>query len=131
MHVIDKLAPQKITGAKSHTQEWFDGEVLELINSRDKLFQKYKKSKLQVDKDNYKAAKNLNHSTILRKKKEYIKNALTENIGKPKKLWRVIKSLGLETNKSSSNICLQKDGELSFEATKNVKTFKNFYAYLA
>ena len=32
------------------TNEWFDGEIAEKIAVRDKLFRKFKKSKLSVDK---------------------------------------------------------------------------------
>ena len=35
-------------------QEWFDREIAELIHAREKLFLKFKKSKLQIDKENYK-----------------------------------------------------------------------------
>ena len=38
MSVIDKLAPYKTKRFKDNSQEWFDGEVLESIALRDKLF---------------------------------------------------------------------------------------------
>ena len=43
MTVIDKI-PLKTKRVKGTTQKWFDGEVLEKLNSRDKLFQKFKNS---------------------------------------------------------------------------------------
>ena len=51
MSVIDKLAPFKTKRVKGNSQEWFDGEVLESIALRDKLFKKFKRSKLNVDKE--------------------------------------------------------------------------------
>ena len=42
---------------KGNTQKWFDGKVLEKLNSRDKLFQKFKKSSLLIDKELYKKVK--------------------------------------------------------------------------
>ena len=53
MSVIDKLAPFKTKRVKGNSQEWFDGEVLESIALRDKLFKKFKHSKLNVDKEIY------------------------------------------------------------------------------
>ena len=52
---------------------------------------------------------------IKTKKKEFIKGQLEEKIGKPKELWKTLKSIGLSKKPSSdTNICL-KDGEkLSF-----------------
>ena len=38
MSFIDKLAPFKSKRVKGNSQEWFDGEVLESIALRDKLF---------------------------------------------------------------------------------------------
>ena len=51
MTVIDKIAPYKSKRVKGNTQKWFDGEVLE------KLFKKFKKSRLHIDKELYKKSK--------------------------------------------------------------------------
>ena len=56
MTVIDKIAPFKTKRMKGNTQKWFDDEVLEKLNSRDKLFQKFKKSRLHIDKELFKKA---------------------------------------------------------------------------
>ena len=42
---------------KANTQNWLDGEVLEKLNSRDKVFQKFKKFRLQIGKELSKKAK--------------------------------------------------------------------------
>ena len=55
--VVDSIAPYKTKRVKANTQKWFDGEVLENINTRDKLFKKFKKSRLHIDKELYKKAK--------------------------------------------------------------------------
>ena len=38
------------------SQEWFDGEIADEIKNQDKLFKKFKKSKLHIQKDIYNAA---------------------------------------------------------------------------
>ena len=68
MSVTDKLAPFKTKGVKDNSQEWFDGEVLESITLRDKLFNKFKHRKLNVDKEIYNKARNKSHRSILQKK---------------------------------------------------------------
>ena len=98
MSVIDKLAPFKTKRVKGNSQEWFDGEVLESIALRDKLFKKFKRSKLNVDKEIYNKARNKSHRLILQKR-EYFENKLKENIAKPKDLWFIQK------NFSCSNKC--------------------------
>ena len=54
MTVTYNLAPSKNQRIKGTSQVWFDAEIMEKINERDKLFKKFKKSCLNVDKDNYK-----------------------------------------------------------------------------
>ena len=38
-------------------QEWFDKEISELIHAHEKLFLKFKKSKLHIGEENYKKVK--------------------------------------------------------------------------
>ena len=42
MTVIDKVAPFKTERVEGNSQKWFDGDVLEKLNSRGTLFQKFK-----------------------------------------------------------------------------------------
>ena len=37
---------------KTSLQSWFDAEIMGKISDRDKIFKKFKKSCLHVDKDN-------------------------------------------------------------------------------
>ena len=50
-----------------NSEEWFGGEVLESIALRDKLFKKLERSKLKVDKEIYKNARNKLYRLILQK----------------------------------------------------------------
>ena len=54
MTILHLVGPK---ASKENTQKWFDGEVLENINTRDKLFKRFKKSRLHTDKELYKKAK--------------------------------------------------------------------------
>ena len=63
------------------------------------------------------------------KKKNFVIRKLNDNIGKPKELWKSLKSLGLPSKVSSSTkICLEKDGILLFDPKINAEIFKNFYS---
>ena len=55
--VLDNIAPCKTKKAKANSQKWFDWEVLENKNTTDKLFKRFKKSRLHIDKELYKKAK--------------------------------------------------------------------------
>ena len=90
--VIDKLAPIKEVRIKNNTQEWFDDEVHSAIQNRDKRFSVFKRTRLCGDKLAFKRTQNYVQSLIKKKKKQFMKNKLDENIGKPKELWKTLKS---------------------------------------
>ena len=69
MKVVDEIAPSKEIRIKNNTQEWFDREVSELIHACEKLFLKFKMSKLHIDEKYHKKIK-YQVQNLLRKKKE-------------------------------------------------------------
>ena len=56
IQVLNNLAPYRTIRVKNQSNEWFDGELAEQIYNRDKLFKKFKKSKLHIDELIYKEA---------------------------------------------------------------------------
>ena len=130
--VINNLAPYKTIRVKNQSNEWFDGELAEQISNRDKLFKKFKKSKLHIDELMYKEAKNTVQRLIKEKKKKFFSKKLEENIGDPKELWKNLKKLGLPKTKTpSSNICLKGNDGLSFCSLSIANNFKKFFSNLA
>ena len=69
--VIDLVAPIKSRRIKQNSQEQLDGELAEKISVRDKLFKKFKKSKLHIDKEIYKIARYEVQKLISYKKKKF------------------------------------------------------------
>ena len=53
MAVVDNLAQSKNKNIKRTLQDWFDAQIMGTILKRDKVFKKFKKSHLHVDKDNW------------------------------------------------------------------------------
>ena len=94
MKVVNEIAPSKKIRIKTNTQEWFDREIAEMIHACEKLFLKFKKSKLYIDEENYKKVK-YHVQNLIGKKKEFYETNLTQKINKPKELWRTLKSVGL------------------------------------
>ena len=130
--VIDEIAPIKEVRVKSNSQDWFDAEINEEIETQDKLLAKFKKSTSHSDNENYKKTRNKVQHMIKDKKKNFVIGKLNDNIGKPKELWESLKSLGLPSKGSSSaTICLEKDGILSFDPKTHAEIFKDFYSNLA
>ena len=58
MKVINEIAPSKEIRMKNNNQDWFDREVADLIHVREKLFLKFKKSKLHIDEEIYENIRN-------------------------------------------------------------------------
>ena len=125
LNVVDKIAPFKVLRVKNNTQEWFDSEVAEAIDLRDKRLKHFKSTKLHVDEELYKEAKYQAQKLIKEKKKQFYKEKLKEDIGKPKDLWKTLKGSNI------SNICLKKDDKINFDEKTNANTFKEFYCNLA
>ncbi len=71
--------------------------------------------KTKKNKKKKKESGNKVQNLIKSKKRNFFKNKLTENIGKPKELWKTLKDIGLSTkNSTTANICLKdKDDNIS------------------
>ena len=51
--VIDEIAPTKEIRVKNNSQDWFDAEINEEIERRDKLLARFKTSRLQSENESY------------------------------------------------------------------------------
>ena len=69
--MINNLVPYKTIKVKNQSNEWFGGELAEQTSNRDKIFKKFKKSKLHIDELMYKEAKNTVQRLIEEKKKNF------------------------------------------------------------
>ena len=132
MNVVNEIAPSKEIRIKNNTQEWFDREISEWIHAREKLFLKFKKSKLHTDEENYKNVKYQVQNLVKKTKREFYETDLRQKINKPKELWKTLKSTGLPSKAvTASNISLKDKNEMVFSATKNCFIFKNYFSSLA
>ena len=76
MTVTGKIAPYKSKWVKGNTRKWFDGEVFEKLNQRNKLFKKFKKTRLHIDKEFYKKSKYDTLKLIASKKQAFFEEKL-------------------------------------------------------
>ena len=109
-----------------------DRQVLEGIRIRDQLLSKFGRSEVHSDYVNIKKARNHVPNLIKRRKKVFVVGKLNENIGKPKSLWKYLKSLGLSSGKESpSKICLGNKSNPCFDDKTSVGTLIEFFSNLA
>ena len=110
---IDKVIRFIAKRGRCILQECFVREVVESIASRDIFFRKFKRNKLNVDKEIYNKARNQTWKLISQKKRENIaKKKLQENIAKPKEVWKkAFKSFGLSKKFSIAQTNAIEDNE--------------------
>ena len=77
--VIDEITPCKTKRVKDNSKEWFDSVVSEGIYNKDKLFKKFKKSRLSLEQENYKKGRYEVKKLIAEKKRE---TTLKQNLPK-------------------------------------------------
>ena len=93
---------------------------------------KFKISRLHIDKELYNAARYKVHKLIFNKKKDYFENKLSECIGKPKELWKALKSLGLPNKTSSCEVsALKVNKTVQHDTNLVLGEFKDYYSNLA
>ena len=89
MTVIDSVAACNGKRVKGNTENYFDGEVLEKLRSRDKFFKALKKKRLHINKELYEKVKHNAQKLIAARKQaffeENFKKVLTnqKNYGIP------------------------------------------------
>ena len=72
------------------------------MHTRDKLYKRFKLTKLHVDEEIYREAGNVVQNLIRKKKKAYFEEKLKENTKNSKKFWKALKQLGLPDKRSPS-----------------------------
>ena len=106
------------------------GEIDDKIKNDDRLFKKFKKSKLHIDKGIYNAAQNINYRKWLLR--AFFENKLTESIGKSKDLWKALRSLGLPSKTSSCEFNASKvKNTVEHDVNSVLESFRKYYSTLA
>ena len=73
MKVINEIASSKQIRIKNNNRDWFDREVADLFHVREKLFLKFKKSKLNIGEEIYKKMRN-QVQNLIKKRSEVFMN---------------------------------------------------------
>ena len=71
---------------KGSSKPWFDSDIMEAIRLRDKLKERFLRTKLCVDHERFKEQCNLVQQKIKNKKTNFVRNQLQKNTRKPKEL---------------------------------------------
>ena len=81
--------------AKGNSKPWFNKDIMKTIRVRDKLKQRFLRTKLHVDHERFKEQRNSIQKKIKNKKTNFVRNQLQKNTKKPKELSKVLKNIAL------------------------------------
>jgi hypothetical protein len=107
---------------------------LEAITQRHKAFSNYKSDKSAENFELFKLLRNKCKCLIDTAKENFFTESLEANKNDSKSLWSILKNLGLPSKKglsSSSNICLNIDGNICFDKEIIADSFNHFYTTVA
>ena len=90
---MDKHIPSKLTSTR-HNLPWVNSRVRRMINKKQRLYNKAKKSHKQRDWDKYRHHKNETNKIMKKTRWEYINNILVEGFAEnnTKPFWKLVKS---------------------------------------
>ena len=90
---------------------WLNNDVKVLMNDREKLFSKSRRTRKESDISQYKRKRNEVNIAVKRTKSDYHKKLLKESSKDPNKLWKILKSIySTKTNDRQSMKTLDVDG---------------------
>jgi hypothetical protein len=90
---FDKHAPTITKRVKGSFAPWLNNGIKELLNHRDKILRKFRKTKSEIHWDEYKRLRNSCTTKIRKARNQYHQTLLTENRHNPRKFWQTIKSI--------------------------------------
>lgn len=93
---FNKHAPIITKRVKGSLCPWLVPEIKRVMNNRDQMLRKFRKSKSGSDWDTYKRLRNSCTNLIRKARSEYHQNLLAESRNNPQSFWKNIKRFFLE-----------------------------------
>ena len=99
-NIYNNHAPLIEKRIKGRPCPWLTSNIKVLINDRDKVLRKARKTNREIDWSHYKSLRNRWTKNIRVAKSNYLKSLLNENANSPRKFWSIIKQI-IPNNKGS------------------------------
>ena len=123
-NIVNEIAPMKDIRVKENSKPWFDSNIMDVIRLRDKLNERFLRTKLHINHERFKEQLNLAQQKI---KKIIVRNQRQKNTKKPMELWKVFKNIGLASKIAQiSKICLKETMSHNLMTNKTQTLFKIF-----
>ena len=91
--IFEQHAPTIMKKVRGKPAPWLNNVVKSLMNARDKLLHKSRRTKANSDISQYKLKRNEVNTAVRKAKSTYYKNLLNENSSDVNKFWKTLKSI--------------------------------------
>ena len=126
--IFEHHAPKICKKVRGKPAPWLTSNVKKLMNVRDKLLRKSRRTKAELDISKYKQKRNEVNIAIRKAKSSYHQSLLKENSANPNQFWKTIKSIyPTKANEGSSMHTFDFQGEKTNDAIKVANGFCNFF----
>ena len=105
--IIDPICPMRNFKVPEAREPWVTNEMLEAIRDKDNLLKLSKRSKLEVDWERAKRARNEVGRAVKNLRSDYLRNQQTTHKNDPKEFWKSISAAFPGKKKSSAQIWLK------------------------
>ena len=114
---------------KGKPAPWLTVELKQLMNERDGLLRKYRRSNNDEDLHAYKLKRNRVNTMMRQAKSSYNKNLLEENSKTPETFWKIIKSIyPVKSTTKTTSLSFEIDGEMSTDSLKISNAFSSYFS---
>ena len=112
-----KIIEKKVKG---HKCPWIGNDIKKLMNERDQVLRKARKTKSDNDWSRYKTLRNQCNNLLKKNRSQYNKNLIEENSLNPKKFWTCVKDVFPTKQRVSS--------QSSSKSKSNVMKFSKYFS---
>ena len=128
-NLFDCHAPKISKKVRGKPAPWLNSEVKRLMNERDGLLRKSRRTKNQIDISAYKCMRNKVNAAVRKAKSMYHKKLLKENSTDPNKFWKSIKSIyPTKSSDKQSPQSFEINGDKVRDPSKIANAFCSFFA---
>ena len=128
-NIFNNHAPKISKKVRGKSAPWLNSDVKRLMNERDKLLRKSRRTKNQTEISAYKCMRNKVNAAVRKARSVYHKNLLKENSRDPIKFWKTLKSIyPTKSNNSQSPQSFEINGDKVRDPNKIANAFCSFFA---
>ena len=129
--IYDKYAPVFIKRVKGKPAPWLTEELKKLMDERDSLVRKYRRTNNNEDFHAYKIKRNKVNIMLRQAKSSYNKNLLDENSKTPEPFWKIVKSIyPIKSSITRTSQPFEIDGESTTDESRISNGFCSYFTHV-